>query len=80
MEYFKPSKNFTDFPLKIFLQRSERLEWTQASWKHYKTILATCESDSNAREEIRDEFSLVQEMDSLMPQKLSQIANSPTLR
>ena len=52
--------------LKIF-QRAERIEWTQASWSHYKLILEVCENDPNAKNEI-------------MPQKLSQIAQSPSLQ
>ena len=65
--------------LKIF-QRAERIEWTQASWSHYKLILQVCENDPNAKNEIRDELPLVVEMDALMPQKLSQTAQSPSLQ
>jgi len=55
--------------------QSERIEWTKKSWQFYKTILLFCENDSSAKDEIRDEFQLVVEMDALMPQKLQQISS-----
>lgn len=64
----------------ISIKREERLKWTQESWHHYKLIIETCERDPNAKHEIVDELPLVVEMNTLMPQKLSQIAQSPSLR
>ena len=57
----------------------DRIEWTKKSWDLYKLIIEIYETHENAKDALKDEIEHIKEMCSLMPKKLDQIAQSPSL-
>lgn len=76
MANFHTARLYSKF---ISIKRTDRIEWTKKSWDYYKLIIDIYETRKNAKDAIKDEIVHIKEMNALMPKKLDQIAQSPTL-